>query len=144
LDGGFGMKFEDSSTENVLGSGTKEIWNIYNLTADAHPIHFHLANVLILSRQAINAKQFAGTPQFLGNPTPPDPNEMGWKETVRMNPSECTTLLMDFTLPPDPVVNGERVAVPPSPRTGGCEYVWHCHILEHEEHDMMRPLVIRP
>ena len=34
------------------------------------------------------------------------------------------------------------IAVPPSPRTGGNEYVWHCHILEHEEHDMMRPLVV--
>lgn len=61
-----------------------------------------------------------------------------------MNPGECTTLLMDFALPADPIVNGQSVTVPESPRTGGYEYVWHCHILEHEEHDMMRPLVIKP
>jgi spore coat protein A len=53
---------------------------------------------------------------------------------------------MKFELPPDPVVNvwgrNRRITVPQSPRTGGYEYVWHCHILEHEEHDMMRPLVV--
>jgi spore coat protein A len=58
------------------------------------------------------------------------------KETVRMHPGECTTVVMTFKLP---VVS---FAVPNSPRTGGAEYVWHCHILEHEEHDMMRPLVV--
>ena len=56
-----------------------------------------------------------------------------------MNPGECTTVIMKFDLPKVPF------AVPDvSPRTGGHEYVWHCHILEHEEHDMMRPLVVRP
>ena len=53
-----------------------------------------------------------------------------------MNPGECTTVIMKFDLPSAPFI------VPPSPRTGGHEYVWHCHILEHEEHDMMRPLVV--
>jgi spore coat protein A len=67
----------------------------------------------------------------------PDGNELGWKETVRMNPGEVTTVIMKFDLAKVPF------AVPPSPRTGGHEYVWHCHILEHEEHDMMRPLVVR-
>ena len=69
---------------------------------------------------------------------PPDPNYRGWKETVRMNPCEVTRVIAQFKLPQVPFV------VPPSPRTGGNEYVWHCHILEHEEHDMMRPLVILP
>jgi spore coat protein A, manganese oxidase len=53
-----------------------------------------------------------------------------------MNPGEVTTVIMTFTLPRTPFV------VPPSPRTGGAEYVWHCHILEHEEHDTMPPLVV--
>ena len=53
-----------------------------------------------------------------------------------MNPGEVTTVIMTFRLPMVPFT------VPSSPRTGGNEYVWHCHILEHEEHDMMRPLVV--
>ena len=81
---------------------------------------------------------------------PPDPNEMGWKETVRMNPGEATTITMRFDLPalPAPMIAAGN-AVPAgevgltSPRTGGHEYVWHCHILEHEEHDMMRAVVVR-
>jgi spore coat protein A len=69
---------------------------------------------------------------------PPVPNEIGWKETVRMNPGEIATVIVQFNLPTLPAVMGD----PLSPRTGGHEYVRHCHILEHEEHDMMRPLVI--
>ena|SRR5690242_1860034 len=70
---------------------------------------------------------------------PPDPNEQGWKETVRMNPGEVTRVIMKFDLPVLPASMGN----PLSPRTGGHEYVHHCHILEHEEHDMMRALVVR-
>jgi spore coat protein A len=107
------------------------------LTGDTHPIHFHLVNVQIIQRQ-----KFTGDPSIgitlVGNPFPPDPNEIGWKETVRMNPSEVTTLIMQFNLPKLPASMGN----PLSPRTGGHEYVWHCHILEHQEHDMMRPLVV--
>jgi len=54
-----------------------------------------------------------------------------------MNPGEGTTVIVQFNLP-----TGLPFTVPPSPRTGGNEYVWHCHILEHEEHDMMRPLIV--
>jgi hypothetical protein len=79
---------------------------------------------------------YNGTPSYTGPARSPDGTELGWKETVRMNPSEVTTVIMRFTLPKVPFI------VPPSPRTGGNEYVWHCHILEHEEHDMMRPLVV--
>jgi spore coat protein A, manganese oxidase len=63
---------------------------------------------------------------------------MGWKETVRMNPGEITRVIMQFTLPTLPAVMGD----PKSPRTGGHENVHHCHILVHEEHDMMRPLLV--
>jgi spore coat protein A, manganese oxidase len=119
-------------------AGATEVWQIMNLTGDTHPIHFHLVNVQLIQRQP-----FTGDPSsfsYTGPPTPPDPNEIGWKETVRMNPGEVTTVIMKFDLPTLPTA-AMRDAV--SPRTGGKEYVWHCHILEHEEHDMMRPLVVK-
>jgi FtsP/CotA-like multicopper oxidase with cupredoxin domain len=116
--------------------GATEVWQIANLTADTHPIHFHLVNVQIISRQAFAVNSYTGVPNLQGAPIPPGPAEAGWKETVRMNPGEVTTVIMQFKLPTVPFT------VPGSPRTGGNEYVWHCHILEHEEHDMMRPLVV--
>lgn len=120
-----------------MNSGSSEVWQILNLTGDTHPIHFHLVNVQIISRQPFSVKNYnGGAPTVTGPARPPDPNERGWKETVRMNPGEVTTVIMRFNLPAVPFV------VPSSPRTGGNEYVWHCHILEHEEHDMMRPLVV--
>lgn len=132
----WGRAYLDATTENPK-AGATEVWQIMNLTADTHPIHFHLVNVQVIQRQA-----FMGAPDnwtYSGDPMPPDPNERGWKETVRMNPGEVTTVIMQFNLPNLPT-HDMRKAV--SPRTGGKEYVWHCHILEHEEHDMMRPLVI--
>ena len=132
--GGYGRGYMDASTENVQ-AGATEVWQIANLSADTHPIHFHLVNAQVISRQAF-AGYRNGVPNLQGAPLPPPPFECGWKETVRMNPGEVTTLIMRFDLPQVPF------NVPLSPRTGGHEYVWHCHILEHEEHDMMRPLVV--
>jgi len=131
----FGRRYMDAPTE-IVSAGSVEVWEIANLTADAHPIHFHLVNVQVLSRQAFSVRTYSGIPNFLGKPVAPDANELGWKETVRMNPGEVTRVIMKFDLPVVPFT------VPVSPRTGGNEYVWHCHILEHEEHDMMRPLVV--
>ena len=133
----WGQPYMAPSTENPY-AGTTEVWQIMNLTGDTHPIHFHLVNVQLIQRQP-----FKGDPSgwsYSGPPIPPDPNELGWKETVRMNPGEITTVIMKFDLPELPTA-AMRDAV--SPRTGGREYVWHCHILEHEEHDMMRPLIVR-
>jgi spore coat protein A len=132
----FGRGYIDDPTE-VVSRGSTEIWRIFNLTADTHPIHFHLVNAQVLSRQPFDAANFNGNPVLLGNPRKPDPNEMGWKETIRMDPGEMTEVIMKFDLPTVPF------NVPDSPRTGGAEYVWHCHILEHEEHDMMRPLIVK-
>jgi spore coat protein A len=131
----FGRFYLDPTTENPT-NGSTEVWQIANTTGDTHPIHFHLVNVQIISRQGFNVKQYNGVPIFNGPATPPAPDENGWKETVRMNPGEVITVVMKFNLPMVPF------SVPTSPRTGGNEYVWHCHILEHEEHDMMRPLVV--
>jgi spore coat protein A, manganese oxidase len=132
----WGLPYTSDVTETV-NPGAVEVWQLFNLTGDTHPIHFHLVNVQVIQRQP-----FSGDPSVgitLGRPTPPDPNETGWKETVRMNPGEATTVIAQFALPKLPATMGD----PTSPRTGGHEYVWHCHILEHEEHDMMRPLVVR-
>jgi len=133
----FGREYMADPTE-VVHAGETEVWEIANLTGDTHPIHFHLVNVQILSRQPFDADNyFGGKPALLGPATAPDNNELGWKETVRMNPGEVTRVIMKFDLPVVPFT------VPVSPRTGGHEYVWHCHILEHEEHDMMRPLIVK-
>jgi spore coat protein A len=132
----WGLGYMEKATETPH-AGAVEAWQIMNLTGDVHPMHFHLVNVQLIQRQAFN-----GDPSgydLVGDPMPPAPNELGWKETVRCNPGEITTVIMQFTLPTLPAVMGD----PLSPRTGGHEYVWHCHILEHEEHDMMRPLIVR-
>jgi spore coat protein A, manganese oxidase len=131
--------YADAATETAA-LGAVEVWQVANLTGDVHPMHFHLVNVQVLSRQPFGSylvdSSGVGTPQGLGAARGPDATELGWKETVRMNPGEVTTVAMKFTLPAVPF------AVPASPRTGGNEFVWHCHILEHEEHDMMRPLIV--
>jgi spore coat protein A len=129
----YGREYLAPATENVA-AGSTEVWRIFNLSADTHPLHFHLVNVQILSRQPFRLVNGAFTPT--GVARGPEPNELGWKETVQMHPGEVTSVIMKFDLPNTPFT------VPASPRTGGNEYVYHCHILEHEEHDMMRPLVV--
>ncbi|PLS07104.1 multicopper oxidase family protein [Neobacillus cucumis] len=99
-------------------NGTIEIWELYNTTLDTHPIHLHLVTFQILSRA-----KFSGNPTgnpYIGQPLPLDPSESGWKDTVRANPGEVTRIIARF-----------------GPFTG--IYPWHCHILEHEDHEMMRP-----
>ena len=138
----YARNYMDEATE-VYDAGQTVVWDIYNTTGDTHPMHFHLVNVQVLGRATFdnsipNILTFQPSSYF----TPPEPNYRGWKETVRCNPGEITRVIMKMDIP---TVN---FPVPPSSRPGipgGMhEYVWHCHILEHEEHDMMRPLLIRP
>jgi spore coat protein A len=145
----YGMHYLDPLRDDEKhAKGGCEVWDIYNTTGDTHPVHFHLVNVQILGRTTFFQDPVDGTVEFtpIGPWVAPDLNERGFKETVRMNPGEVIRVIMKFDLPPNPVVNvlgrNKTVNVPTSPRTGGLEYVWHCHILEHEEHDMMRPLVV--
>lgn len=140
----FGRNYMDPATENPK-AGSIEVWQIVNTTADAHPMHFHLVNVQVLARQPYNSfgpTSGAALPNYNGPAVGPDRIELGWKETVKTYPGTVTTVIMRFDLPPDP----PNVIVPNSlnPNLGvsGKEYVWHCHILEHEEHDMMRPMVV--
>jgi len=135
--GGFGQAYMNPATENAK-NGSWEVWHIYNLTEDTHPIHIHLVNMQVLQRQPIVAAKATGIPALSGAARGPELEELCWKETVKCHPLECTTVLMKFELPDV----SSYFSVPVSTRTGGHEYVWHCHILEHEEHDMMRPLVV--
>jgi len=141
----FGQGYLDNPTE-VVTAGSSEVWEILNLTGDTHPMHFHLINAQVLSRQPFDAEGYSGgAPTLTGDAHAPDANELGWKETVRSNPGEVTRVWMKFDLPaglPFEVPNSNRLAVDYG--INGAEYVWHCHILDHEEHDMMRPLVVVP
>ncbi|HTI13735.1 MAG TPA: multicopper oxidase domain-containing protein, partial [Dictyobacter sp.] len=121
-----GLPFAATPTE-VVKRGTTEIWNLINLTADTHPIHLHLTQFHVLSRQPFDVNAYNTTKQlvFTGPALPPDPNERGLKDIVRANPGQVT-----------------RIEAPFTDFTGN--YVWHCHILEHEDNDMMRPLVVVP
>jgi spore coat protein A len=99
-----------------------EIWEFVNLTEDVHPIHLHLVRFQILDRRPIDWFQYvtSETLRFTAPAISPDANEMGWKDTVRANARSIT-----------------RIIVPFVGFTG--RYVWHCHILEHEDNEMMRP-----
>ena len=99
-----------------------EIWNLVNLTDDSHPIHLHLVRFQILDRRRFEPFFYKneGVLKYTGAPVPPDPNEAGWKDTVRADPGMVTRIIVRF----------EGFAG---------RYVWHCHILEHEDNEMMRP-----
>jgi len=141
----------------IVKAGDTEVWEIYNTTGDVHPMHFHLVNVQLINRQKVALGSFPYV--ATGNIIPPDANELGWKETVPMYPGTVTRVIMKWNLasivdknlnPVTTVGDGYRQLPitkgqpPASPRTGGNEYVWHCHILEHEEHDMMHTVVVMP
>ena len=102
--------------------GTTEIWELVNLTDDVHPIHLHMVKFQILDRRRFDGFQYmtAGTLRYTGPAMAPEANELGWKDTVRVNAKTVT-----------------RIIVPFEGYAG--RYVWHCHILEHEDNEMMRP-----
>jgi spore coat protein A len=140
---GFGREYLEPVTEKVANN-TTQVWNVYNLSADTHPIHFHLVNVQILSRQPF--KVVNGVFTRTGAARGPEPNEIGWKETVQMHPGEVTSVIMKFELPPVPfnVPFSNRVregAWADSHPIGQRVRPAPPH-LEHEEHEMMRPLVV--
>ncbi len=105
--------------------GSSEVWNFINTTEGSHPIHLHLVRFQILDRQRFDKEIYQKEGRFvsIGPRIKPKANEQGWKDTVCANPWELT-----------------RVIVPFGPYTG--LYVWHCHILEHEDYEMMRPYVV--
>lgn len=106
---------------------TTEIWELVNLTDDSHPIHLHLVRFQILDRRRFDAYDYQakGVLRFTGPVQAPAPLESGWKDTVRADPNMVT-----------------RIIVPFEGYAG--RYVWHCHILEHEDNEMMRPYEVLP
>ena len=102
-----------------------EIWNLLNLSDDAHPIHLHLVRFQILDRQRFDAFAYQNQQilRYRGGTTAPEPGEAGWKDTARADPGMIT-----------------RIIIPFEGFVG--RYVWHCHILEHEDNEMMRPFEV--
>ena len=121
----------DPVTENPK-AGSTEIWSFANTTGDVHPIHTHLVRFQVINRQAFDVQQYLQNNKLvmMGNPMPPERNERpAWKDTVKAYPGYLTRVIQRFDLP-----NG-------TPTAPGQEfrYVWHCHVLEHEDNEMMRP-----
>jgi FtsP/CotA-like multicopper oxidase with cupredoxin domain len=104
--------WDEAITENPT-LGSIEIWEIYNFTADAHPIHIHEVQFQVVNRQPFDADARS-----------PESWETGFKDSVIAYPGEITRVKGLFDLP-------------------GL-YVWHCHIVEHEDNEMMRPYFIGP
>jgi len=156
--------------------GDTEVWEIVNLTADAHPIHLHLVQFQVLNRQNFNLNNYRGvynaafpgglfipafgppqnystanpralggnpdiTPWLQGGIMPPTPNEAGWKDTVIMLPGQVTRIAVRYA-PTDMAATtpANMLFYPFDPNAGGLfNYVWHCHIIDHEDNEMMRP-----
>ncbi len=109
-------------TENP-NVGDTEIWEFYNFTADAHPMHVHEVTFEVVNRQALVTNDDGETvppARLVGDPRPPEAWESGFKDTVIAYPGEVTRIRAKFNTPG--------------------QFVWHCHIVEHEDNEMMRPL----
>jgi spore coat protein A, manganese oxidase len=126
---GFGvwtaLKWEDAVSENPA-VGATEVWELYNATADAHPIHIHEITFEVVNRQDIFVDEVTQQVQVAPGsvPLPPELWETGFKDTVIAYPSQVTRVRAQFNTPG--------------------QFVWHCHIVEHEDNEMMRPYRIGP
>ncbi|HEX7795257.1 MAG TPA: multicopper oxidase [Vicinamibacterales bacterium] len=127
-----GHHWEHAITETPK-AGSTEIWRIINKTDDAHPIHLHLAPFLVLDRQPFQPVEDVNpsAPQTLTGPPEPAPDDerFGLKDVVQSLPSQIVRILIRFDLPTAAVVTPGQTF----------RYVFHCHMLEHEENEMMRP-----
>ncbi|BCW75401.1 multicopper oxidase domain-containing protein [Arthrobacter sp. NicSoilB11] len=148
----------DSPDITVVKQDTLEQWELINTTVDAHPIHLHFTQFQVLNRQKFDADSYLEATDFvdpktglvtpgrgcavpvkpflIGRPKAAPANEQGWKDTVVAMPGEVTRIRVPFGAA---AAGGDPLAIGSS-FTG--EYVWHCHILEHEDNDMMQRYVI--
>jgi spore coat protein A, manganese oxidase len=138
-----GVHFDAPTTENPR-VGTVEDWVYVNVTGDTHPMHTHLVTFQVIGRTPFDAEAYEAaydgpngvpggidpTPFATGPMIPPEPEERGFKDTVKANPGQFTTIRAKFDLP-------TGVTAPQ-------KYVYHCHIVEHEDNDMMRPFTVTP
>ncbi|MGZ6825908.1 MAG: multicopper oxidase family protein [Mycobacteriales bacterium] len=158
--GGLAIPRTTSLEQPVLD--TVEEWDVVNTTVDAHPIHLHLVQFRVLDRQPVDAAAYlraldpglpapsasdtgpwpppAATGFLAGPAVGPSPGEQGWKDTVLAPPGTVTRVLVPF----GGTAAGLTAAYTGDPPGAGTqrftgEYVWHCHILEHEDNDMMLP-----
>ena len=126
-DDGMVMHHEwaDPITENPAVGATEE-WELYNTTADAHPMHIHEVAFEVVDRErlVVEDEEPAQPLELTGDVRGPEPWEAGVKDTVVAYPGEVTRLRMRFD--------------------GPGQFVWHCHIVEHEDNEMMRPYRIGP
>jgi spore coat protein A len=145
-----GKMFHDpvGPSDETPKAGTTEEWRFVNLSADTHPMHLHLTRFQVVDRWTFDVAAYTADAKSAQaadqpNPSPLDPKysprlvkkgvapeERGWKDTVRANPGQFTRIRVKFDLPPG-------VSAPQ-------RYVYHCHILEHEDNDMMRPYDVLP
>ncbi len=109
------LGWDDPITENPA-LGATEVWELHNFTEDAHPIHIHEVQFQVVDREPLEPSE--------GPPRPPERWETGYKDTVIAYPDEITRVKAKFDL-------------------AGL-YVWHCHIVEHEDNEMMRPYRVGP
>ena len=121
-----GKRWSDTVSERPR-AGSMETWSFVNLSGDAHPVHLHLVRFQVLDRRpfdlfAWNARREL---KYTGPAQPPPPHESGWKDTVRADPGMVTRIAVRFEGEPG-------------------RYVWHCHLLEHEDNEMMRPYELLP
>ncbi|GJP39273.1 hypothetical protein CLOM_g23662 [Closterium sp. NIES-68] len=124
--------------------GTNELWHIINLSADAHPMHWHLVDHRPVARRPFDVAGFqAGTCSFRDKKKPTcftgpgilvDPTEDGWKDTTPAYPGQVLTLWFGWH-------DGNGKPLPFDP-TVGPGYMYHCHMLDHEDNDMMRPFKV--
>ena len=129
MEGGVGSEkmWMEPVTENP-NVGDTEVWEFYNLTGDAHPMHVHEVVFEVVNREALvldpDTDEVIQPVQLSGDVRPPEPWETGYKDTVTAYPGEVTRIRANFNTPG--------------------QFVWHCHIVEHEDNEMMRPYRIGP
>ncbi|WP_339262324.1 multicopper oxidase [Lysinibacillus sp. FSL K6-3209] len=116
--------YHDPATEKPALDSI-EVWNFINATPFIHPIHLHLIQFKILERRPFDVElyQNEGRLAFTGPAEEPRDYERGWKDTVKADAGKVTKIIMHWK---DHIGN----------------YMWHCHFLEHEDHDMMRPILV--
>ena len=132
-----GLHWMDPVTEFVK-AGSVEVWNLVNTTGDAHPIHVHLVQFQVVGRQPYDLDFYmaTGKVKYTGPLQPPAANDRpAWKDTVKAFPTDdagnqlVTRIIAKFDPPTGTVLK----------KGDSLRFVWHCHILEHEDNDMMRP-----
>jgi spore coat protein A, manganese oxidase len=117
------LSWEEPITE-APKLGDTEVWEVFNYTEDAHPVHLHLVQYQLLGRYKISDVDLDGDGYLndLGEAIPLYPEDLGNQDTVWVGPGEALKIISTWDRPG--------------------EFVWHCHILSHEDHTMMRPLQV--